>query len=420
MKTHCSPRSGQRGAVLVLFVIGMIAFIALAGLALDVSHAYIDKTKLQNALDAAALSGAMSLINSGGVTGTAKNHAEDTFAANVSGTELKDLVPDVDFSSTLNPFTGAGAPQFVRVKLRGANTFAMTTWLAKVIGKDTIDVGASAVAGPVAAEPCNLTPLVVCADPLDTDCEVNGIHNFPGDPDDDMCFGYKVWTDGDPLDEQEECYLKTGTGGAGDTDQQTGVNCGPQAGDGTGTGQESDIGPGNFQLLDLSKLEQIGGEVDCSGGGANFLRCAFCKDIHVCPGVDVPTKPGNTVGPVADGINTNFGDWGGPLSEAECPADDVTDPGLYSDYLDDDGHKGNRRRIKSIAIGDCSTTVNGQGDVPIKTIGCFFLTKKVEHSGGQRVWGQFIGGGCSGTEITLEPSFAQKIILYKDPDSNDS
>ena len=54
-------RQTQKGAVGILVLAGMVALLAMAGLALDSSHAMLNKTRLQNAVDAAALSGAKEL-----------------------------------------------------------------------------------------------------------------------------------------------------------------------------------------------------------------------------------------------------------------------------------------------------------------------------------------------------------------------
>ena len=51
----------ERGAVMVLFVIALVAIIGAAGLALDSGHTMLNKTRLQNTVDAAALSGAKTL-----------------------------------------------------------------------------------------------------------------------------------------------------------------------------------------------------------------------------------------------------------------------------------------------------------------------------------------------------------------------
>ena len=323
----------QKGAVLALFVIGLVAIIAMAGMALDVSHAYIDKTRLQNVLDATAMSGAMTLAlngNDAAAEALAISDAIATFDADLEAELVAaSLTPVIEFSHTLDPFTPGSTPAiFVRARI---DTYNMSTWLVRIIGKDTIKVGASAVAGPVRSETCNVSPIVVCGEPTDTDCLTN--------PNADTCFGYNVYRD--DSDPEEECYLKSGTGGEGDDDQETGESCGPQEGDGTG-GITGDIGPGNYQLLDFSKIAE---SPVCSGGGADYLRCAIAKGVRLCPaGGTVPTKPGNTVGPVADAINTHFADYSGPMRRDEYPPDLVTDydnPAsgsdpvvFYDEYLD--------------------------------------------------------------------------------------
>ena len=55
-----SPR-GQRGVAIVLFTIALVAMLGLVGLALDGAHSMLDKTRLQNTVDAAALSAAKTL-----------------------------------------------------------------------------------------------------------------------------------------------------------------------------------------------------------------------------------------------------------------------------------------------------------------------------------------------------------------------
>ncbi|MDH3821699.1 MAG: pilus assembly protein TadG-related protein, partial [Gammaproteobacteria bacterium] len=75
-------RQKQKGAVGILVLAGMVALLAMAGLALDSSHAMLNKTRLQNAVDAAALSGAKELDLTGKDELLARAAAEASFAAN--------------------------------------------------------------------------------------------------------------------------------------------------------------------------------------------------------------------------------------------------------------------------------------------------------------------------------------------------
>ena len=77
-------RNRQRGAVGILVVAGLVVLLAMAGLALDSSHAMLNKTRLQNAVDAAALSGAKVLDLTDGDTGAARTAAETIFGVNGS------------------------------------------------------------------------------------------------------------------------------------------------------------------------------------------------------------------------------------------------------------------------------------------------------------------------------------------------
>jgi hypothetical protein len=417
----------QKGAVLALFVISLVAIIALGGLALDVSHAYIDKTRLQNVLDATALSGAMTLgINGNTATAEvlASQDAIATFDADLEA-ELAaaSLTPTIEFSRTLDPFVPGSTPaQFVRASLHSYN---MPTWLARVIGKDTLRVGGSAVAGPIASATCNLAPFVVCGNP-DLPCE---------DP--DNCYGFEVWEEGD-TGTPEECYLKGCAQADGDcnTDQITGDQCGVQEGSATGGGQTSDVGTGSFYLIEL----------ECGTGG-DCVRDSFASGVENCPTDEVNTEPGMKTGPLAQGFNTVFNDYSGPVDPELFPPDQVIDttsddiPGrdrvFYDEYMGrSEGQTGfspvdipapdgvRNRRLKSVIIADCSEKVNGRHVLDVLTVGCFFLTQPTEQQGNaQVVWGQFIGE-CPGNgriSLVTNPVFTQqKIILYKDPDSTDS
>ena len=82
------PRQ-QRGAMLVLVVIAMASLLLMGALALDGSHMLLNKTRLQNAVDAAALSGAKTLSMVVGATGSAsltQTAALNTLSLNANAT----------------------------------------------------------------------------------------------------------------------------------------------------------------------------------------------------------------------------------------------------------------------------------------------------------------------------------------------
>jgi Flp pilus assembly protein TadG len=392
----------QRGIAMVLYTVGMVAIIGMAGLALDMGHAFLNKTRLQNALDAGALSGAVTLNDGLGVA-AAQAAALATFNQHLTG-ELgaadPALVPTVQFSVTLVPFVPGAldpdAPKFVRLIVAD---FSMNVWLAYILPGvgNTLTLGGSAVAGPRPlgsppdGEVCDLAPFVLCAGTApgggyDTNCDDGG------------CFGYST---------AGETILKTGAGSS-----------------------DWEVGPGNFQLLQLN----------CQNG-ADCLRENLAGKYPGCiiHGDSVTTEPGGNVGPVTQGFNTRFGDYAGPMrdSQAAYPPDVVvTENILYDTYLErlnngpydylPIGQEGGQgvpmRRVLAVTFGDCTSTVEGRGEVPVVGIGCFFMTRKAVQSGHQEVYGQLVGNCLASGDVEENPgpSTAYMIVLYKDPDGGDS
>ena len=107
-----SAKSNQRGVVVPIVVIGLLALLAVAGLALDGSHALANKTRMQNAADAAALAAAKVLDETDGDTVLATAAANSLFSINASSAgnhemndaySAGDISLEVQYSLTLNP-----------------------------------------------------------------------------------------------------------------------------------------------------------------------------------------------------------------------------------------------------------------------------------------------------------------------------
>jgi len=422
---RCFRNTGrrQRGVIVVLVAIAMLVMLGIVGMALDGAHGLLSKNRLQSVVDAAALSAAKTLDQTDGDTTLAQVEALSMFDQNASASgngEIRasldggDVQVTVQFSKTLNPFVPGTVPaQYVRV--RAAN-LRLPGWFVRVMGMNELVVGASAVAGPspTLAEICNVAPMMVCGDPAAA---------ATGDP----FYGYQV---GQPE------VLKTSTTSGGNFE----------------------IGPGNFQLIRLD-----------GASGAADIRRALAGDFGACIATDddIPTEPGNTVGPVVQGINTRLGIYLGPLgsSQSQYPPDVITrevSPPLtydsstdtilyqgtpvsgagdqpfydYTDYqndlaaehydhppLDGDppGNGAFGRRVLALPVGDCSGTTSGAGTVPMMGVLCFHLLQAAEQKGNESyVYGQFIGDGCGvngrpGPDPVTGPG-PYIIQLYKDPD----
>jgi hypothetical protein len=218
-----------------------------------------------------------------------------------------------------------------------------------------------------------------------------------------------------------------------------------------------EVGPGNFQLIRLGD----------SQGGAD-VREAMAGSFDGCLALDevIETEPGNTVGPVVQGLNTRFGSYLGPMGgmqstyppdvvvqqpvpplDYDSETDQISQGGTvvtdaddidfhYDDYASRVGSSSFdyqpaptdigafQRREAAVAIGDCSGTTNGQGQIPLLGFGCFFLLQEASQQGNEsHVYGEFIEncrtGGVAGPAPTAIPG-PYIIQLYRDFDSSDS
>ena len=360
----------QRGIVAVLVAIGLLALLAMAGLAIDTGHLVLNKSRLQSTVDAAALAAAKVLDQTGSQT-QATAAADSLF--DINSAELSGVVSSpsitVRFSNTLNPFAEGSTPaNYVRVRADG---FSMWTSFTALVGFDELPTGASAVAGPSAPIPCpELVPMTVCAD-----------MTHPPDPDVPDPSSY--WG----IAKESLTILKSAAP------------------------PRTPIGPGNFQVIDL------GGQ----GGGMNDAREYLAGGFHSCVGDTVLTEPGMGAGPVSDGLNTRLGcgqkgnEKCGPLNPADYPPDKIrsmptganelwTDDGIvvrvggrngtvvtpenyssvvtytYADYVTDSKKESVasqpgewRRRILALPIANCSNSTGGKQQLPRVGVGCFFL-----------------------------------------------
>jgi hypothetical protein len=400
-------RQGERGATLVLVLVGLLALIAMAGLALDTAHVLLNKSRLQSALDAAALAGAKALDQSAS-TATATLAAGGVFNANlVKYPELQSAVSGgltlvTEYSSTLNPFSAGTTPaKFVRASVTG---FSTQMSLISVLGISSMNLGGNAVAGPSPpiVSACNIAPVFMC-----------------GDPTKPPLYGYS-------------------------TNQVVGLN--------QVTGSTSAIGPGNYGLLALG------------GNGASIVRDNLAGAYGSCvsTGPNVPTEPGVAAGPVSDGINTRFDIYKAGLSSVTYPPDVINTAAHQTSLMTDNsgnikqgstvvttasqltfnyasytallqsksydtqpvpsGIAAFGRRVLAVPLGDCTGAANGKNTVTVSGFACVFLLQQLPNGSNDTIYGQILsncdaggkpgaGGGTSGPHI---------IELYKSAGSPDS
>jgi Flp pilus assembly protein TadG len=412
-------RRHERGVTVVLVLVALLTLIGVAGLALDTAHVVLNKARLQSALDSAALAAAKVLDQTASSTQAAAA-ANAVFTLNVTQyPELQratsgGLSLTTQFSATLNPFSAGTTPaRFVRASITG---FTTSMSLVAALGIASIDVAGSAVAGPSATlqTVCNIAPIMMCAS------------SAAAPP----LFGYAV-------------------------DQVLGLKKVPSSGATT-----SDLGPGNYNLVSVG------------GTGASIVRDNFAGSYNACAttGNALPTEPGVAAGPVEQGVNTRFNQYKAGLSANDYPPDVINSAahqtslqsspqgcnkdcpdgvyqgstqvttasqlpfnwsnynsmlpsGPYDTQPRPSGTAGFRRREIAVPVGDCSTAVNGRGNVNVLGFACLFLLQEMSTGGQEQLYAQIINrcetGGSPGTGAGGGPG-PHTIQLYKSAGSPDS
>ena len=275
-----SPKK-QQGLVAILVTAALLVFLAVSALAVDINHMIVNKTRLQNAVDSATLAAATILDSSKDKDAVDAEvvTALNTMAASTGNHEIDFTTAsiNIDYSNDPQDFTGTatfGANDDVYVRVR-VDSLDMDEFFIQLFGLDK-EVSASAVAGPSSGlDYTPVVPIGVCIGDGTSDNDISpedGYHDETGEAITSV-FGYEVGT---------VHALKVGDSSL------------------------SEMGNGNYHLLDFGS----GGKTIKEGLGGGY-------DQPVKIGENITTKPGGTVGPTGDGLNTRFGDYGGGLSASD-------------------------------------------------------------------------------------------------------
>jgi hypothetical protein len=366
---------GERGSVLAVSALGMLALILATGLCVDISHFYVVKAELQNAADASALAGASALnsapagiteatkravavmnnyeFNQTGVTITA-DHVK--FAVNYGGpymseTDARGVAANIRFIS-------------VEVPPKSVGVF----FAASAVGKTSVDLTQQAIAG-MSVPPnvfCEWIPLSVIDD------------------------------DAHPMQPGQTYTIRDSPG--------------------------SMVSPGNYQILAPT------------GRGGSSAREDIAHGVNECaePGstYTVSTKPGVSSGPVRQGLNTRFDDYSAGLDATTDPPDvNVKENITWDQYRNatpgssnwqSPGHAGvAMRRVVLIPMVALSQYNQGRDTVTFYKFAAFFLQTKVQGGSGGDVQAEYIGerimfgkGGYKPGGGPVNPQLAQP-VLYR-------
>ena len=403
--SRASRRKGERGNVLAYTVLSALFLFLAVGLGVDLSHFYLAKTEMQNAADAAALAGAsaLTLPNPDRIT-TAVDRAVELLNANKynfnnksfgverdklcgTGQACVMFAENLDQLTYVNEATARANPDNIRfIRVTTPSKPVSVIFASPILGS-ALALTARATAG--LSVPGNVR---VCIAPLSAVAPNPG-ESFPaGSEGTCPTAGIQKYTDGTPdCDPTKEfCKGCLYTIRAGTT---------------------SDPSPGNYQIL------------ACAGSGGAQVRDALaaygegCKCGNISPGddiaIDTTTKPGETAGPVQDGLNVRFDDYKGAVKYSEStPPDLNVYPGInYSDYTKKspflgpaDGHTGQPdRRVLKIPIIEDREFDNGKDVVRVKALTGFFMQEPVGKKKNGDITVEYVGGDVSGV-TGLDPS----------------
>lgn len=401
-------RKRQRGVAMVIIAAGLLAILAVAGLAIYASRITYDKSRLQGVVDATALTAAK-VLDQTGSDAQAITAANAVFTENLTTfPELRRALgtgatPTLVFSRGISPFTpqpsGTLGLHYVRVEVASAGSGGGGGLLG-VIGVRSIPVRASAMAGPSPAVgvACNIVPIALCGNGgADLGYPSNRIHAI--------------------------------SSGSGTT-------------------------PGFYRYLAF----------DDTGGG-NAVRHNLAGGYNQCvvTGARVPIKSGVNSGPASQGLNTRFNLYAAGLSPTDYPPDVLqrepspllsyntqtgtirqngkvvtlisqidygydayaatTRTGPYDLQPSPAGPAVFKRRVVAAPVVACGDEINKT--VPIVGLRCLFLLQRAETSGANaRIFIEIApeceAGGRPGPVPPGTPGGVYILQLYRDPASPDS
>jgi Flp pilus assembly protein TadG len=351
-------RRTERGSILVMTALGMFCALLAVGLCIDISHFYLVKTELQNAADAAALAGAASLNSSATGIDAAVSRAlvsmnkvefgKANVTVSASNVSFAVNLDDSSYMSQASARASAPNIRFIRVT---TNPASVKVYFASMVLGGYVDLTATATAGQ--SVPLN----VICG-----------------------FLPLSVIDYGSPIVAGQMYTFRSQPGG------------------------KNSVSPGNYQILAVASR------------GGNDVRIGLASGVSTCAGMNselaVDTKPGQTSGPVRQGLNTRFDDYqSGHVNPTDHPPDTNIKEGItYAQYRDGaqtqaPSHQGVAgRRIVIIPIIKQSEYDQAHDTVKIDRFGIFFLRNKVPNGNGGDLQAEYIQDRITVSQGDYDPN----------------
>jgi Flp pilus assembly protein TadG len=286
IRTHLAA---ERGAVIIHVTIALVGLLAFGAFVIDYGVMWAARRQAQNAADAGALAGAISLayvdFNDQGL---ARQSALDVAVRNNVWGEVPNITPgDVTFPICPPGAPGAGTPSCVRVDLfrNQARGNALPTFFGKVVGVEDQGVRATATAEALFGDSTD------CVKPFAIADRWTDRRNTVAPPN---------WSEEDTFERYDNRgdLLPGLVDSYGPGDGYTPASVGPGGGDygryitlKSGNPNQA-IAPGWYHPVVLS----------CVGANCYSNAIATCNTRVIGPGTVLDVEPGNMIGPTSHGM----------------------------------------------------------------------------------------------------------------------
>jgi hypothetical protein len=400
--------------VLPLFVVVLVALLAMMALAVDFGFALTARSEAQRVADSSSLAGASIFIDESGVTAVpeAKRLAKEYAARNGVRGEIVDttwvssdsffnedgfeVFQDVTNGMTVQVIPGEYK---VRVWVRREG---LGTWFGRVIGHDFVDVQAMAAAVASAGGTTDNCVLPFAMPDIwhDEDNDLNGnrLPDGEGELAEDWEYDpaegdvYEPW-DGTDADNNGKGYgsnWRDGNGTTGDVGTKIWIKAGPPGQSGGAGGTDDPVGPGNFEIWQMPDPDN-----NCEPrSGADWVR-ANITTCNTCPigvGADYPheTQPGN-IASIKDSLLVLMNqdpdaEWNDDTGEVVC----------NGNWSWDDWRDSPRTRI--VPLWSPQQALQGQGEIFFNNFARIFLEEGGTEPPDFAIRARFVGAVTGGPE----------------------
>jgi Flp pilus assembly protein TadG len=178
----------QRGQTLPLAAMGMVAMLGVAGLTVDVGHAYIVRSQLQNTANAAALAAAGEVYNSSTTTGATAvaNTYGGGATTDENGNSVLGAVSTTVYTGCVNALLPSGSTCSSSTPVNAVqvqNSVKVPTFFLKLFGFPALTVGATATASMQgASNPWNVAVIIDATESMtsttDSNCSTGTASRF--------------------------------------------------------------------------------------------------------------------------------------------------------------------------------------------------------------------------------------------------